>query len=389
MEVRFYDEIEFETIELETARDVVAYSFIVQKSLMCLDLSACEYTLHQKSAFTEEQCRKMMEPRRQILYTYHLDLPENMEHRLRSAVPNADDQEQYVAFHLGVMFVCEYLYSRNLESCVIPPIMFARNRIEKLRRYLNVMKLLKFNRCKRAALFLFDHLILALYPNCTDSNLVVEFAITLKFGSWIFDREYPLIVGYILQHANQIGYNLFQEFESGLDPINGCIIFRTPENISTLLQYGIVLRFQILTYLGVLGRPMGRRVLRRIVQRKIPDRRLFLLLQLFCYFKFNDQYWDGLLYIWRSIPDPFLSESEIRFLFENVISTRRLYNMINYYKFYIAEETDEIYDEIPRPLQHLCRVAVRGALIRNQHLPHGIFQLDKPRLIRDYLFLKC
>ncbi|GBL69099.1 hypothetical protein AVEN_8509-1, partial [Araneus ventricosus] len=65
---------------------------------------------------------------------------------------------------------------------------------------------------------------------------------------------------------------------------------------------------------------------------------------------------------WRSIPDPCLSKSEIRLLFGNVISSRRLHTMIEYYKFYIVEETDEMDDEVPRPLQHLCRVAVRSAL---------------------------
>ncbi|GBO19820.1 hypothetical protein AVEN_164666-1 [Araneus ventricosus] len=129
-------------------------------------------------------------------------------------------------------------------------------------------------------------------------------------------------------------------------------------------------------------------MIRRIVRKNIPDRRLFLMLQLLYYFTFNNQYWYGLLYIWRSIPDPCLSKSEIRLLFGNVISSRRLHSMIEYYKFYIVEETDDMDDEVPRPLQHLCRVAVRSALIRNFQLPYGVCELGMPRLIRDYLNLE-
>ncbi|GBN79099.1 hypothetical protein AVEN_180462-1 [Araneus ventricosus] len=388
MEVQFYDEIEFETFAIEVPRDVVVYSFIVQKSLMCLDLSACEYTLPQKSVFTEEQCRKLMEPRRQILYRYHLDLPQNLESSLRAVIPNADDQEQYEAFHLGVMFVCDSLYTRDLASCVINPIMSARNKMDKLRRYLNVMKLLNFNQCRRTAMLLFDHLILALYPYCLDSNLVVEFAITFRFCSWLFYRESAILVGYVLHHAMKIRYNICQVSETGMDHINGCIVFRTPGNIGTLLLYGNVLRFQQEVYLEVLGRCLQRRMIRRIVRKNIPDRRLFLMLQLLYYFTFNNQYWYGLLYIWRSIPDPCLSKSEIRLLFGNVISSRRLHTMIECYKFYIVEETDEMDDEVPRPLQHLCRVAVRSALIRNFQLPYGVSELGMPHLIRDYLNLE-
>ncbi|KAF8766895.1 hypothetical protein HNY73_019915 [Argiope bruennichi] len=136
MEVQFYDEIEFETISLEVPRDVVVYSFIAQRSLTYLDLSACENTLRMKTPFTEEQCRKLMEPRRQILYTLHLDLPTNLEGSLRDVAPNADDTEECETFHLGVIFVCECLYTRDLQNFIIKPIVSAKNKMEKLRKYL-------------------------------------------------------------------------------------------------------------------------------------------------------------------------------------------------------------------------------------------------------------
>lgn len=127
----------------------------------------------------------------------------------------------------------------------------------------------------------------------------------------------------------------------------------------------------------------------RISQTTIPDRKYFLILQLFYYCVFNNPSCEDLLSVWRSIPDPCFSESELCFLLGNVISSKMLRYVVNFYKRFIIEESDNINNTTPRPLLHLCRIAIRYFLNRNYQLPKGIYILGLPRLLRNYLNLKC
>ncbi|GBN65535.1 hypothetical protein AVEN_225584-1 [Araneus ventricosus] len=99
--------LEHRLISLKTAADVVRFSFIVQKSISCLDLG-----LYQNSKVSnyfatlcdccgsnrlrnfmnvnsEEKCRKFFTPSRRLLYTLHLDLPKGREYSLMEDVPES------------------------------------------------------------------------------------------------------------------------------------------------------------------------------------------------------------------------------------------------------------------------------------------------------------
>ncbi|GBM36220.1 hypothetical protein AVEN_97584-1 [Araneus ventricosus] len=375
-----FNESEYEAFQIESARDVVSCSFIVQRSLTPLDLNACEYMLMRRSVFTEEGYRKMCQPSRWSLYTLHLDLPRDMERSLRIAVPY--ESNRYRTFHLGVASVSEWVYNRDLAPVIVNDIKLANNKMEKLRRYLNVMKLLKLDRHRITSNFIFDSIIHVLFPDCLDSNLVVEFAVTFSFYSWIFYRESPDIVGYVLEHARRIRYNIWASLEY---PINACIIFHTTGNIGKLLEYGTVLRTKCCVYMEMLEFLE----VRRIVRRSISERRIFLLIQLLYVFTYNRTSWAELRCIWRSIPDPYLSGKEIYFAFGRVVTSTYFYDLIEYYNSAIVEEYIQIENAAPRSLRHLSRVAVRNILSSNFQLPHGISQLGLGHILESFLKLEC
>ncbi|KAF8766952.1 hypothetical protein HNY73_019967 [Argiope bruennichi] len=374
---------ESEAFEIESARDAVFTCFIVQRSLMPLDLSTCEYMLLRRSVFTEEGYKKMFQPSRRILYALHLDLPRDMERSLRTATPYKADR--YMTFYVGVPNISERVYNRDLALVIVNNIRRADNKTEKLRRYLNLMKCLKLDRYRRTVNFIFDNVIHFLYPECMDSNLVVEFAEIFNFYSWTFYRESPDIVGYVLEHARRMRYNIWGSNEWKLDPINACITFHTTGNIGKLLEYGTVLRTNCHLYMEILGEFLGRR---QTTTCRISERRIFLLIQLFYIFVESRASWTALRLIWRSIPDPYLSGKELYFAFGGIITPEYFYALNGFYNSTVVEENPPSDHTTPRLLLQLCRVAIRSILSSNFQLPHGIGQLGVGKTLESYLKLQ-
>ncbi|GBN55507.1 hypothetical protein AVEN_103832-1, partial [Araneus ventricosus] len=78
----------------------------------------------RRLVFTEEGCRKVIVPRRNILYKYHLDLPRGLENSLRCYDPKStschadqDDncEDNYWAFYLKELKVADTVYNYDLE----------------------------------------------------------------------------------------------------------------------------------------------------------------------------------------------------------------------------------------------------------------------------------
>lgn len=383
MTLHQFNNSEFEAFQIESARDVVFCSFIVQRSLTPLDLNACENILMRRSVFTEEGYRRICQPSRYwIMYTLHLDFPRDMETSLRTGAPH--EEVGHRASHLGITSVSEWLYIRDLAPFIVNNIELARNKTEKLRQYLDVMKLLKLDKHRFTSNFIFDSIIHFLYPDCLDSNLLVEFAEKFSFYSWLFYQENPDIVGYVLEHARRIRYNIWASLEGRLDPINACIRFHTTGNIGTLLEYGTILRTECNVYLETLV-SLGAR---RTDTKSITERRFFLLLQLFYVFTYNPTSRVELQYIWRSIPDPYLSGKEIYFTFGAVVPLQYFYALLEYYSSIIVKKV-YVENAVPRSLLHLSRIVIRNQLRNNFQLPHGISHLGVGNILEKYLKLEC
>ncbi|GBO33103.1 hypothetical protein AVEN_22166-1 [Araneus ventricosus] len=149
------------------------------------------------------------------------------------------------------MSVNECVYNCDFAPLIVNSIRNAENKVEKLRRYFNIMKLLKLHKPVSIAIFLFDSIIQILYPDCTDSELITEFAHTFRFSLWIFDNENPRLVGYVLHHARRMRRNFWRTHQRRIDLINGCMICGTAGNVRKLLEYGTVLSFGFPLYLFV------------------------------------------------------------------------------------------------------------------------------------------
>ncbi|GBM71697.1 hypothetical protein AVEN_195437-1 [Araneus ventricosus] len=368
--------LEFQHVELDAAHDVLIYSFIVQKSVAHLDLSSCEYSLRMRSIFTEEGFRKTFIPR-EILYRLHLDLPRNTERRIRVVIPDADNQYE-------TMSVSECVYNCGFAPLIENSIRNAEDKVEKLRRYFNIMKLLKLHEDVRTAVSLFDSIIQILYPDCTDSELIAEFALTFHFPFWIFDHENPKLVGYVLHHVRRMRHNVWRTHQRRIDLVNACMISGTTGNVRKLLEYGTVLPFEFPLYL-LLPLPQDNILPHGVTS--IPRRRFFLLLQYFWVFMTStDNSWEALCFIWRSIPDPYLNYDEINFIF-GLFTSINLQAIVDRYKNAVVEESESDY-VVPRALKHLCRVTVRSILNRSYQLPDGIGQLEMPSSLVTYLKLE-
>ncbi|XP_055953142.1 uncharacterized protein LOC129988885 [Argiope bruennichi] len=409
-------------IDLDKAENIVKYSFVVHKSVTCLDLSVCEYSVFKgrrqghplridktfpplidwsnNFISTEEDCRKSLTVERQLLYAHHLDSSIKLEHSLRN-VQSCQKREYYSPSMFLSQLDTDYeLYEDSLSEMIIETLKTSNQKVNCVRKVSKIMKKLV---CLKKNFTIISLCLDILYEHCSDSNVVNDFLTAFNFQAWIVNIDRPKLLQYLLHHANQAGHNVLVTDVHKL--INRCVTNHLFRNSTVLLKYYDAPGFSDSMYEDVIHHIAKRRpslnddVLTCPVKEGwLCKKRNFLMLQIL------DIFFHGptpssktaLSQIWKSIPDAFISQEELSRAYNKVVSPIDIEEIYAFYSSVIEEEKiydfDDIEEDIqsctPRSLKQTCRTTIRKSLSDNKQLPQGIQMLHLPRQLQSFLKLE-
>ncbi|KAF8770367.1 hypothetical protein HNY73_017909 [Argiope bruennichi] len=391
----------FRVVSLSDARSIVYYSSIVHKSVTHLDLNIGEYssfkreigTLNRHSARASQICvqtkegtKTLTEDGKFLCPTLHFKLTFTKSFR---AIRYID--------------ICPYCLERNIQSLQVDKLSVHRIWFERsLQRF--VVLFIKQAKRKLASLKMFSRFSCMSSFLMTDKCLIcccfnilcVEYynidavkGIFIALNIPEFQNE-PLIVNeYLIYHnclsnGNRLPETTdFGQFFMGLLMESGFYRF-----IPHLLNCGFSRLFEMKE-----GDPL-------ITRKRLTERRRFLIYDihfLHILYKLRSRrrqvfgHWinhyalEALTKLWRSIPDPHLSQKEITFVFKRNLFAVTAEEFLDGYERIIYDVPPE---PTPRSLKHNCRIVIRKAMTLNVQLPHGISQLGLPAILASYLKLE-
>ncbi|GFR21160.1 SOCS box domain-containing protein [Trichonephila clavata] len=225
--------IDVAKVHLESAADVVRYSFIVRKSLTYLDLSVGEYGKREKLCFTMDAYKNNVLSKRYVLYSHHLDVSREL-----------DDTTEFNAFHYKtssktqgfflkkVLVVDKNVYNMNIKPYVVTAIRKSNNKIRALMKYYKLLIIQKENFAKNY--FLYMKLI---SNERRDSELVCQLLKEQQFYAiHIFFQHYDEhLVDFALYHATRAKCRLFEEIPFSWRPH---LFYGRYECFYQLIKYG-------------------------------------------------------------------------------------------------------------------------------------------------------
>ncbi|KAF8791053.1 uncharacterized protein LOC129960475 [Argiope bruennichi] len=387
--------------------NIVKFSFIVQKSLIPLDLELCKYCLQRgennkdtRSYFdpfpprpkniyisTEESCRKYFWDDRKILYKRNLDISNCFEQSLRANLPES-------ALELYGTYFNKISISKTVDRCVLHSIkMHAyQNTDSKIKFIKLLLKLRKLQDpfiekfCSKYGLeFLRD-----LRHKSNDSNLVKAVLNMIDFEAWMTDNQDPEFLEDLLFHIRRSECNLNEGIEYKKDFINDCTVKKKFLDVEPFLKYKDSPHFTSESYRH-LKTKMRRHLMGQAVKKAeyyLGRKRSLLLLQILWSFYNRTQPSASvaLRLIWDSVPDAYISLKEFVLIFAASLSPITI-NMI--YSFYTKAICQRSESNTPRSLQHYCKIAIRRALgSKKLWLPDAIKQIGFPPKVEAFLNLE-
>ncbi|GBM87159.1 hypothetical protein AVEN_79296-1, partial [Araneus ventricosus] len=100
----------------------------------------------------------------------------------------------------------------------------------------------------------------------------------------------------------------------------------------------------------------------------------------------NEATSEALRLLWNSFPDAYISFKELKTVFGNVFTDKKLKSIYRFYARAVGEFHE--YAE-PRSLQHQCRSIVRRVLRENKNwIPEGISQTGLAKPLQSFVNLE-
>ncbi|GFQ85229.1 SOCS box domain-containing protein [Trichonephila clavata] len=241
---------------------------------------------------------------------------------------------------------------------------------------------------------LWNYLLKVLYQYCTDSNIVKEVLNLFQIQEWLRISNQAEIVEYFLHHAYRSCFDIHKNLLLDLDIVNTFILCKKFLFVKIFLKYYNAPRFTRHDYKLFMARiplqlqqirpyPLMRPSLDGWMSRGRNFRCVQSIYISNCKHLIGAN--ESLCFLWRSIPDSFITFDEISRILNGVVPTTTIRDI---YKFYL-ESVDAGHDCCqPRTLMHYCRVSIRRTLSNNKQLsPDGIHCLELPSVLKSYLLL--
>ncbi|GFV86495.1 SOCS box domain-containing protein [Trichonephila clavipes] len=389
-------DIEFKQVNLNSAADEVRYSFIVHKSVTCLDLSVGEYRNREKLCYTMCAYKNKILSRRYILYKYHLDVTDSLDDNVskfnKSLYKICSHDE---CFYLNeVSIVDKSVYNIEFMSYVKEAIQKSNHKIR------SVMKFIKFLNVQKGDLITVYYDFLELMAEeREDSELVYKFLqIEPLFLNELFFYNYkPHLVDFVLYHATRLKRRLLDEVRIDWRP---SLFIGSLECLSLLIKYGYNYPFfreqYLLCFKGAIEyyiqehRDSDVNLAGNCFSSK---RRRYLFLHTVFFLLCNDSTQSTepkeLVYLfWESIPDALFTRNELNYACDkhHFMEPERSILIQNYESKVSSPKSTET--PIPRSLVHLCRCSIRERMGSNFELPFGVDSLLIPEDFKKYLRLE-
>ncbi|XP_035222606.1 uncharacterized protein LOC118195408 [Stegodyphus dumicola] len=239
---------------------------------------------------------------------------------------------------------------------------------------------------------------------CTDSKLVAGFfhtmcirGLTIRLRA-LFTYE-AKVLDYILEHLTREKYDILHIFDI-LNRKNSSEIRSNPEHLLVLLKYGLKFKFEpnplaLIMFNQFYPSRYQREIwiTHRVLETRRTDlkaREAAIIEVLVNFLNYSVPhfavYLECLRYIWRSVPDAFISYEEMRNLLCRNANATNLENRCEELQKCEFESFESILQ--PRSLLHYSRCVIRQALICNSQLPGGISLLGLPKRLQAYLRLE-
>ncbi|CAL1290768.1 unnamed protein product, partial [Larinioides sclopetarius] len=394
----------FQVEDLISPPDIVQHSFIVQHSLTPLDLEISQsyrymtkiLRIPSRKAYnrvinTEEKCQKLHAPtRKRLIYKLNLDLPKTRQWSLKQESPPRCTTSCIVPPLIAGVVVRDVTYTSRLakfffHACVkiddnekIMKWFMKRNDLKPyFTEFMNENALSRF----------VDRMLL----ESTDLELVKTCLRGLPLRLLTHEQN-PGRVRDLLYLAHRRGGRLEREILS-------CHFADYCFSHYSLMFVGEVLKFLNAPHLcqGFLKRlselisEIRHEFYRSDSARSMrgKNERRYALLQHLHWTYLSRSHnpsaaSESLQLIWNSVPDPFITCSELFTEFQRLEPEENA----SMYDFY-AEAVGDHDDVEPRSLKHLCRCAIRYQLwICMQWLPEGIEKTGLPASLQSYLKLE-
>ncbi|GBN48813.1 hypothetical protein AVEN_8505-1 [Araneus ventricosus] len=397
---------------IKGVKSTVEYSFIVQRSVTCLDLSLCEFSKFKRkperestlanfikikfkyledeiekinAIFTEEACKKRLARNRKLLYNYHLDVSKELEVSLRNAEPQ-DIRKCYSNSVLLNRIVLIYnMYETYLNKIITKTLQETNQKVRLIHQVSKMAKHLNFVSKNK---YIRDKGLFFLYLQRADSTVGKDFLIAMDFEDDYYFCLSVDVFEFVLYH---VGYDLWSR-PSCEDPIHTAIFDYAYVKAGSLLQYRDSPRF-----CGKLYRIMNSNRLLlsedelniAFQNGLITKERYFLIVEIL--HVLCGQVSGGLKalqMVWRSIPDPFVTLDELTLVFARPPDSRIVQRTRRFVKDITGEDVRDERGHQPRKLKHYCRTLIRRVLSNNKQLSTGIGEMKLPTSIVSFLRLE-
>ncbi|CAL1270251.1 unnamed protein product [Larinioides sclopetarius] len=405
------EKIEHRLIQLDCPTDIVRFSFIVQNSILPLDLawqdsrnSFGEDALYGFSSFsvldgcvqypkflinTEEKCRKILSTTRSFLYRLHLDLPKMRECGLKDG-PEPANMLGCISRHIGKIIVDPNFHFTVL-SCLVK---------EAVRRSDEKLKLIKwlvtFNALPEDVYLNPDHVnyfVKYLYPEVTDSAFIMSFLKKFNFNLWMVRSERSEYLEYFLFHLRQNGCTDKGNNACPYELIEMCIHWQSFLKMGSILKYQDAPRVPQRNivwsmYTCSFDREGPIRNLLAEAEKRMSPRRFYFLVQIIYIFfeRPTASAAECIRLLWRSLPDAFFSFEEIEIALKAGLSSETIQDVYNFYSRAVGAYHALVE---PRSLKNLCRPAVRRMLWDSGcWIPDVIKLTGVPRGLESFLNLE-
>ncbi|CAL1295508.1 unnamed protein product [Larinioides sclopetarius] len=409
-----WEPLDYNRIILKDVTSIARLSSIVHYSINHLDLSVCETSQKRKGCqelpsnksfiITEEDCKRVMIPKRTLLNKLHLDFPRILEMRLKKVPPYQFNTEIFYdvdSFHLRDIYLRDEFYLDLLRQFLVECIKNSNKKVETIRKHLKTIKkffgdLISFHP------ELFSWILRTIYKECDDSQVIKEVLLAFDFKKWVFSHYLgcnPELLDFFLYHARRSGYIVRGHYPRG-DLINTCIMYKKYKIVAVLLKFINAPHFMKTDFrFNTIRRPKLLNNNRRnpilidyyrgqpARERRISMQRNFLALMILDLFENlpSDEGVLALRLLWRAIADSFFTLSEWMLAFGNQLDPEILQQVDKFYSEIIEEDTSL---RSPRTLQQHCRVTIRKTLYDCQKLPNGIELLNLDSRSKAFLRLE-
>ncbi|KAF8791294.1 uncharacterized protein LOC129960354 [Argiope bruennichi] len=413
---RFAGDLQYRSIPLISSKDIVQFSFIVQKSISYLDLKLCRHSRLARVAgiyqrvwssplhfiSTEEKCRKILTPSRSILYTLHLDLPKGRELPLNEG--GHLRQQRNTTFgvaktlpHIGEIYIYREYYYVVISDYILYA-SYSLDQETQLNHWLSHFNVIKESEFHQLHIRIVSSFLKHVYTNNLDFSVCKEFYQQFKFKMCLSRYESLKYLEYFLYNACYSGRSFEEDrppaeaLSHEQDLIDYCFN-GTFVNVVSLLKCIDSPRLSAYNvYVAHLLKVMhfDEDALQRAGTWMSEERRCLMLQLLIIALKISK---GGCVItlcavfhlLWNAVGAPFLSSLEINRFFSEILNQNERYVI----QWFYTKVMGEIHERVePRSLKHICRTVVRKRLyIGKQWIPDAIVQLNLPVELESYVNL--